>query len=352
MKYHLLTIGGTFDHLHKGHQAILLEAFSLADLVSVAITSDEMVREKTLASVVEPYVKRKQAVVEFLSTLNLLQRASFQKLSDVYGTAVKDRSMEAILVTRHTIENARKINIIRKKRGLKGLNIILFHFVNAIDRKPISSSRIRLGVGDRAGKVFSAKKLELSGRRVTEQLREFLKKPFGILLTGAKDDLSYAAKNIVRHNLWKEATLRIVVGDAATSSILHTGTIPDLSIVDFKIQRRKVYRSLKELGFHNGATIVVTRNHPGHVSHALFHAVRKALFPLSLKKNIEHRIIRVLGEEDLAALPAILFAPLGSVMVYGQPPLANGETKEGLVLVLVTEQAKKAVFDLLSQFSR
>ena len=40
------------------------------------------------------------------------------------------------------------------------------------------------------------------------------------------------------------------------------------------------------------------------------------------------------GEEDLATLPAILYAPLGSTVVYGQP-------NEGSVAVVVTPERKE-----------
>ena len=43
--------------------------------------------------------------------------------------------------------------------------------------------------------------------------------------------------------------------------------------------------------------------------------------------------IIVEGEEDLLTLPVIKFAPLGALVVYGQPYV-------GMVLVMVTERTK------------
>ena len=51
----------------------------------------------------------------------------------------------------------------------------------------------------------------------------------------------------------------------------------------------------------------------------------------------------VKGEEDLLALPAILFAPLNSVVLYGQIDL-------GVVMVEVTEEKKKGVEEILKKF--
>ena len=51
--------------------------------------------------------------------------------------------------------------------------------------------------------------------------------------------------------------------------------------------------------------------------------------------NIQTKIV-INGEEDLLALPAVLFAPEGSFVVYGQP-------KEGVVVIKVTAEKKAEV---------
>ena len=48
------------------------------------------------------------------------------------------------------------------------------------------------------------------------------------------------------------------------------------------------------------------------------------------------------GEEDLATLPAILYAPLGSAVVYGQP-------NEGSVLVDVTPEKKLHIEEFMKK---
>ena len=52
-------------------------------------------------------------------------------------------------------------------------------------------------------------------------------------------------------------------------------------------------------------------------------------------------LVRVDGEEDLAALPAVLVAPDGAAVVYGQPG-------EGMVLVTVDEARRDRCRDLLA----
>lgn len=50
------------------------------------------------------------------------------------------------------------------------------------------------------------------------------------------------------------------------------------------------------------------------------------------------------GEEDLLALPAILFAPLGSLILYGH-------WQHGIIAVEVNEQMKKKTQNLLNKFT-
>ncbi len=57
----------------------------------------------------------------------------------------------------------------------------------------------------------------------------------------------------------------------------------------------------------------------------------------------EHPIrIFVLGEEDLAVMPAVVLAPLSSIVIYGQP-------SSGCVLIRVTREKKKEMRELLKQ---
>jgi cytidyltransferase-like protein len=46
-KFHKVALGGTFDHLHLGHQILLLRALILAkDELYVGVTSDHMISHK------------------------------------------------------------------------------------------------------------------------------------------------------------------------------------------------------------------------------------------------------------------------------------------------------------------
>ncbi len=62
-----------------------------------------------------------------------------------------------------------------------------------------------------------------------------------------------------------------------------------------------------------GLDETAVENPPGRITRKMAEAVRNAL------EGKVPAIIRVDGEEDLALMPCILFAPIGTVIVYGWP---------------------------------
>ena len=54
-------------------------------------------------------------------------------------------------------------------------------------------------------------------------------------------------------------------------------------------------------------------------------------------------LICIDGEEDLAVLPLVMEAPLGSLVFYGQPGV-------GVVSIHVNKDSKKMVAEILSKF--
>ncbi len=344
MKYKLLALGGTFDHLHKGHEAFILHAFTLADRVSIGITSKTLVREKMLATIVESYQIRRQAVMVLLERHHLLTRASFEKLEDIYGITTDNPNIEALLVTSATYDNARKINLERQKRGLKLLKIIHFNFVRGFDRRPISSEFIRIGRENREGYVFHLPKIGIGNRRISQELRIELKHPLGTLITGIEANFKIASQTLTRHAFWRQATMRIVVGDAATKSLCDIGILPDIAVIDFAIRRKKYFYNLSDLGFPDGSSMIRTRNPKGTVAQSLIGHLRRIIDEKVMNHPSAPSVICVIGEEDLATLPAILLAPLESVVVYGQP-------QKGLVVIRVTEEKKQDVIKILSRMN-
>jgi uncharacterized protein (UPF0218 family) len=159
-------------------------------------------------------------------------------------------------------------------------------------------------------------------------MRNELKKPLGILLTGHPNKTIILLKKILKE---KKPPFFSIVGDFTSKNILEAGLEPDIVVVDNRIMRIEV----PPLDMGN-RTIIPCVNKPGTIDKNAWQALRKAV---TLKSRVS---VIVEGEEDLLVLPLVSLTPLGSLIVYGQPG-------EGMVIVEVTEEMKGWTEDFLSR---
>jgi len=325
-QFNYITASGTFDHLHKGHKYFLKEAFELSKNVLVGITSDQFIKNKPHFELIEPFAKRKEAVVNFLKSEHLLKRAKIFQLNDVVGPATdKNNPVQAILVTKKTKKGAQLVNQKRQKSGLVPLKIITINFLKTSQNDPISSRAIR-------------QRLLAQTLFLPQNLRPFLKKPFGKLILGSEDDLSLALEKAKKLVTNFKPKLLICVGDVVTRLFNEAKIVPDLAIVDFRIRRQKVIKNLKQLGFTKDNADYTVANKPGRVSFKLAHAVEQVL-----REPTKKQVILVLGEEDLAVLPSLVFAPFWTLILYGQPG-------QGIVAVEVNKKTRQRALRLANKF--
>jgi GTP-dependent dephospho-CoA kinase len=134
----------------------------------------------------------------------------------------------------------------------------------------------------------------------------------------------------------KAAKKIVAVGDMTAYYLLEASIIPDLAIVDHKTKRMPAPSHVKRRLERNSFKTIEVKNPPATLNQELIDQIRE-----SLAGNERVKIV-VDGEEDLATLPAILYAPLGSAVIYGQP-------NEGSVLVKVAPEKKKHVMDLMNR---
>jgi len=151
---------------------------------------------------------------------------------------------------------------------------------------------------------------------LTDELIQEFKKPFGTLYRDFESMLRALDE-------MKPAKI-IAVGDVVTASLLESGRTPDLCIIDGKTIRSKSVGEIKT-GFQE----IKVENPAGQITEELRNAVKKSVNAGNIK-------IFVVGEEDLAVLPVVEFAPLRSAVLYGQP-------NEGVVLVEVSREKKKEI---------
>jgi len=128
--------------------------------------------------------------------------------------------------------------------------------------------------------------------------------------------------------------LVISVGDRVTETLQALGRTPDVQVVD-GVERR-VRRPAPEVPF---VRLVRASNPAGTVTSEAIGALRKAL------DGEKPARVLIDGEEDLLAIPAIVEAPLGTSLYYGQPG-------EGVVMVAVDERAKLSANAIFARMRR
>ena len=146
-------IGGTFDHLHKGHKTLINKACETAGehgLVFIGITTNSLVAPKKN---VKSFENRKETVEQYLCKEKKSQRYIIQPIYDKYGPTLTE-DFDAIIISPETKQTAEQINKIRVRKGKKPLQIVQIPLILADDNKPISSSRIRRKEIDTDGRVF------------------------------------------------------------------------------------------------------------------------------------------------------------------------------------------------------
>lgn len=150
----LVSVGGTFDVMHKGHWFLLEETFNVGDQAVVGITTDEFVASMKKTHKVDSYENRLEDVKNFLREKGYLERAKIVPLIDPYGPTIDSDEIEGIIVSEETEATAEVINKMRVERGKKPLLIFVITMVLADDGKPISSTRVRKQEVDRYGRLI------------------------------------------------------------------------------------------------------------------------------------------------------------------------------------------------------
>ena len=160
--------------------------------------------------------------------------------------------------------------------------------------------------------------------QLPDDLRDQLKNPLGNLVS----DNDPNKENIIK-KFFAESVI-ITVGDRTTENMLQLGLKPQIQITDGLEKRNQ--RIVPADDTIN--TKLSCKNPPGEITEESIQVIQKAF---SSEPPVR---ITVDGEEDLLVIPACIFAPENSVVMYGQP-------NEGLVIVHVTPEIKAKVQKIL-----
>jgi len=127
----------------------------------------------------------------------------------------------------------------------------------------------------------------------------------------------------------------VAVGDMVTYHLLEAGRVPHLALVDEKTKRSAVDSAVAEAITGFDRTVEVA-NPAGTLTRDLLDTMRAGL------DSDDTTLVDVEGEEDLAALPAVLMVPETGHVVYGQPD-------EGMVLVTPEAAVRERVRSILAR---
>jgi pantetheine-phosphate adenylyltransferase len=147
-----VALGGTFDILHRGHERLFERAFTLGAIVFVGITSDTLVEKLRKDHRVRRFDTRVLRLKNFLRARGWLERARIVKLQDRFGPASRRKRLEALIVSEDTRSSGRKVNAIRRARGLPPLRLYVVKLVRDSAGSPISGTRIRHHEIDTSGR--------------------------------------------------------------------------------------------------------------------------------------------------------------------------------------------------------
>ena len=153
MRYKTVATGGTFDHIHKGHLALLSKSFESGDTVVIGVTSDSFARREG-KSPDQPYEARLRDLEALIHERFPGRKYIIAKLDDYFGPGIASPEVQAIVVTKETAPRVPIANALRKAKGYAPLEVVEVDYVLADDSKQISSTRIRRGEIDGEGRVL------------------------------------------------------------------------------------------------------------------------------------------------------------------------------------------------------
>ena len=157
-------------------------------------------------------------------------------------------------------------------------------------------------------------------RLLTSELRNELKNPQGLLIEGPFEETMEMLKELIEA---EKPSAVISVGDIVSRHMIEYGLVLNVLIVDNKTMRKPIQPIIVDVD-----QTLFAKNPPGTISDEAWVAIKRA---------VEHKgRIKVMidGEEDLLTVVAVLSAPEGALVVYGQP-------HKGIVVVKVTKEQKE-----------
>lgn len=306
-----------FDRLHLGHHVMIDRLAEMPDPVA-AVTDGELVGTGLeLQNLIQPLDLRVKRLKEYLVD---------SKLEDIIEVRGVTKNEELLPISKDatflmyegpccTEIQSGALEVRKKHLGVEDKIDYLLP-VRADDGEKIASARIRNGQIDRLGR-------KLRGTQEPPRLLQFegrsgLATPKGDVFDKKDGPPEVRVVKRIEDEFPK---MVIAVGDVTAATVLDQGYTPQVTIIDGITKRGSYQRKFQapyEYLIYNPAAVIYPES---------WSTIDTAIH------NDKTTLVTVDGEEDLLGFPAVLLAPEGSVLIYGQPDV-------GIIWVPVTEGNK------------
>jgi pantetheine-phosphate adenylyltransferase len=153
-RYGTAVLGGTFDHLHVGHEALLATAFRLGRRVAIGVTTPAYLaaHPKPDGDRIQSYATRRRNLERWISARFPGRAFVLRPLADGFGGSVGP-GVGVLVISADTLAGGRAVNRQRRRLGRRAVPLAIVPLALADDLQPVSSRRIRAGEIDRRGRV-------------------------------------------------------------------------------------------------------------------------------------------------------------------------------------------------------
>jgi uncharacterized protein (UPF0218 family)/phosphopantetheine adenylyltransferase len=315
-----------FDRLHLGHQVMIDRLAEMSDPIACVTAGELAGPNLELAALIQPVDHRHLLLDQHIQNLglsNVIETGAVTKIDDLLAI----EGDTTFLMFEGPCCTEIESGALAKRKKELGVNDQIEYLkpVRTNDGEKLSSVRIRRGEVDRHGRRMRGtseppRLLQLEGR-------DGLKTPKGDVF---ESKVGPPERSVVERIRNESPTCVIAVGDVTSHTILQEGFTPDVMIVDGITKRGpygEKFSAVQEYEFYNPAAVIYPE--AWSVIDTAIHDSKKSL-------------VTVDGEEDLMGFPAVLLAPMGSAVLYGQPDV-------GIVWITVNEENKKVARNLLDE---
>jgi pantetheine-phosphate adenylyltransferase len=147
MGKHTVGLGGSFDHLHAGHERLLQVAFDFGAKVVVGLASDALLKDKKFKENLQTFEERRQGLITFAKKIGRAKDLTVIELTDPMGPAITSPDIDVHVSSEETAPVAQRINEERRNRGLQPLIMVTIPMVLKADGVRYSSTEIREHAG-------------------------------------------------------------------------------------------------------------------------------------------------------------------------------------------------------------